>query len=136
MGIREKYGFCYNLEANYSTYSDTGIISIYMGTDFNSIEKTKLLVLKELRKLREKKLGILQLERAKNQLIGQTAIYNDEAINKLTGVGKTILMNDGFLSENEFDTKIRSISSSELLEIANQIFKEDELSFLTYTKMN
>ncbi|MFW5687542.1 MAG: M16 family metallopeptidase, partial [Bacteroidota bacterium] len=73
MGIREKYGFCYNIESHYQPYSDTGIFSIYMGTDNDSIDRTVSLVQKELTLLRDKRLGSLQLKRAKQQLQGQVA---------------------------------------------------------------
>ena len=33
MALREKRGLAYNVESNYSNYSDTGIVSIYFGTD-------------------------------------------------------------------------------------------------------
>jgi predicted Zn-dependent peptidase len=33
LAIREKYGFCYNIESNYTPYSDIGFFSIYLGTE-------------------------------------------------------------------------------------------------------
>src|SRR5690606_38220884 len=33
LNIREKYGIAYTIESNYSLYSDTGLFSIYFGTD-------------------------------------------------------------------------------------------------------
>ncbi len=55
--IREKYGYAYNIEANYQPYSDTGIFGIYIGSDKNHIDKSLVLVEKEFRKLKEERLG-------------------------------------------------------------------------------
>ena len=51
MEIREKKGICYTIDANYTPMSDTGIFSIYMGTDAEKMEKCMSLVMKELKLL-------------------------------------------------------------------------------------
>jgi predicted Zn-dependent peptidase len=132
MGIREKYGFCYNIESNYTMYSDTGILSIYLGTDFSYLEKTIKLVLRELKKLREQKLGSLQLHRAKQQLIGQIAISQESNVNELLSIGKSVLAYDKVDSIESIIDEINAIEAGELLEIANEIFDPKQLSTLIY----
>ena len=48
LGIREKYGFTYTIESNYTTYHDTGVWSIYFGTEAQSVKRTIQLIYKEL----------------------------------------------------------------------------------------
>ena len=62
LNIREKYGFAYTIESQYNAYSDTGNFSIYMGVDPQSLEKAVNLVFKELYKLKDNKLGTIQLK--------------------------------------------------------------------------
>lgn len=132
MGIREKYGFCYNIESNYTTYTETGAISIYMGTDLKYLNRTQDLVLKELKKLREKKLGSLQLKRAKQQLLGQNAIAEESSINRMMAYGKSMLIWDKIDSNDIFEEKILNIKAEEVLEAANEIFDPKQLTELTY----
>jgi predicted Zn-dependent peptidase len=132
MGIREKYGFCYNIESNYTQYSDTGIVSIYLGTDFDYLEKTIKLAHKELKKLREQKLGSLQLQRAKQQMIGQIAISQESNVNELLSIGKSILAYDKVESIEQILKEIEGISAEQLLEVANEIFDPKQLSLLIY----
>ncbi len=40
--IREKHGIAYTIESNYGPLSDTGIYSIYFGTDYEKAEKVFL----------------------------------------------------------------------------------------------
>lgn len=134
LGIREKYGFCYNLESNYTVYSDTGIISIYLGTDFEFLDRTIDLVLKELKKLRETKLGTVQLNAAKQQIKGQIAISNDNNINELIGMGKSILFYDNVEDLDVIYNKVDEISSDMLMEVANEIFDPQQLTKLIYAK--
>ena len=132
MGIREKYGFCYNIESNYTMYSDTGILSIYLGTDFDYLEKTIKLAHKELKKLREQKLGSLQLQRAKQQMIGQIAISQESNVNELLSIGKSVLAYDKVESIEQILKEIEGINAEQLLEAANEVFDPKQLSLLIY----
>jgi predicted Zn-dependent peptidase len=46
--LREKHGLAYTVDATYTPYMDTGLFSIYFGTDKNNIEKCLDLIKKEL----------------------------------------------------------------------------------------
>jgi predicted Zn-dependent peptidase len=37
--IREKHGIAYSIESNYTAFTDTGIFSIYFGTDAEKADK-------------------------------------------------------------------------------------------------
>jgi predicted Zn-dependent peptidase len=136
MGIREKYGFCYNIESSYSPFSDTGIFSIYLGTDFSYLNRTIQLTHKELKKLREKPLGSLQLQRAKQQLIGQIAIGQESNVNELLGMARSILSYDKVESVEDIYKEINNTNAKELQDIANEIFEKDKLSMLVYKGIN
>ena len=68
LSLREKHGFAYNVESSYSPYNDTGIFSIYFGTDSQYLNKSIAIALIELGKLRNTKLGTIQLSKAKSQI--------------------------------------------------------------------
>lgn len=132
MNIRERYGFCYNIESQYSPFSDTGIFVIYFGTEQDNIEKTNSLVMKELEKLRTSKLGILQLQRAKLQLMGQLAISYEQGLNEMLSMGKSFLVFNKVDTMEEINTKIEAITAGQMLEIANDIFAPEKLSSLVF----
>nr|NQU93577.1 insulinase family protein [Bacteroidota bacterium] len=132
LGIREKYGYSYNIEAHYQPYSDTGNFNIYLGTDNGYLEKSVKLVYRELKLLRDKKLGSLQLHRAKLQLIGQMAISLESNLNEMISIGKSHLFFDHVDSFGDMITKVNTITSGQLLEVANEIFTEDQFSMLTF----
>ncbi|MGB0882737.1 MAG: M16 family metallopeptidase, partial [Vicingaceae bacterium] len=76
-GIREKYGFTYNIESSYTAFSDIGLFYIYLGTDAKHINKSIKLVHKELKNLCIKKLSPTQLQKAKRQIIGQITLSEE-----------------------------------------------------------
>jgi predicted Zn-dependent peptidase len=132
MTLREKKGLAYNIESNYSTYSDAGILNIYFGTDRKNLDRCIDLILKELKLLRETALGTVQLQRAKKQLIGQIAISAEINENQMFSIGHSMLLFDRIESLEETSSKIEKITSGELLQIANEIFDEGKLSSLIY----
>lgn len=132
MGIREKYGFTYNIESNYTIYSDTGLFNIYLGTDNKYIDKSIELVNKELKKLTTKKLTTAQLYKAKQQFIGQLALSEENNCNVMLGLGKSLLTYNKVDSLQTIHNKINAITSDELLDIANEIFNTNKVSSLIY----
>ena len=132
LGIREKYGFTYTIESNYTTYCDTGVWSIYFGTEPQSVKKTIKLIYKELKKLREVKLGPLQLQKAKQQLIGQLAIAQENNCNLMQSIAKSYQAFEKVESIEDTNQKIMAITAEDIQEVAQEIFKEDQLSTIIY----
>ena len=132
LGIREKYGFTYNLESNYTALSDTGHFSIYLGTDEDYLEKTIELVQKELKLLRDKKLGPIQLKKARQQLIGQIAISEESNANKMLNNGRSFMTYGKISDIKTINAKINSVTSEMILEVANEIFEPSQLSMLIF----
>ncbi len=132
MSVREKHGLCYNIESIYQPYADAGVISIYFGTDSAAIDKTLSLIHKELKLLREKKIGSLQLKRAKTQLIGQLAISFESNLNEMLYNGKNHLYFNRTDTPEEISRRIEAVNTSDLLEIANEVFDPATMSMLLY----
>ena len=132
LGIREKYGFTYQIESHYTPYSDTGIFSVYLASDSDKVEKSIKLVKKELEKLRERPLGPQQIKKAKQQLIGQIAISQESDVNLMLALGKSLLLYNKVDTFEEVKNKIESISTTDLQEAAKIVFKEEDLSILIF----
>ena len=132
LAIREKYGFTYSIESNYTPYSDTGIFSVYLASDRDKINRSIKLTKRELIKLCEKPLGTLQLKKAKQQLIGQIAIGQENDVNLMLSLGKSVLLYNKVDTFEIVKEKVEAVSSSQILEVANEIFNEDKLSHLIY----
>jgi len=130
--IREKYGIAYTIESNYTPMSDTGIFSIYFGTDTEKTEKALKLLEKELRKLRDQKLGPVQLKQAKDKFIGQIALGEENRMGLLISMSKSLLDYGRVDTLEEVFGKINAVTDSQMLEIANEMFDPKELSAMTF----
>ena len=133
MGIREKYGFTYNIESSYTVFSDIGLFYLYLGTDQKHIEKSLKLVHKELKKLRDQKISPTQLQKAKQQIIGQITLSEENNCNVMLGMGKSMLLYDKVEGVKETYEMINAITQEELQKVANEVFDQKKLSSLIFS---
>jgi len=132
LAIREKYGFTYNLESNYIPFTDVGNFSVYMGTDKNYLDRSIELVHKELNMLRDKKLGPQQLQKAKQQFVGQIAISEESNAVKMHNNGRSLLSYGRISTLEEVHKKIHQVTAEDMLEVANEIFDPNQMSMLVF----
>lgn len=132
MALREKLGYVYHVESNYTTFSDIGLFSVYFATEPNKKERSIEHIFKEFKKLRNQKLGKIQLSKAKKQLYGQIAINSENRASLMLSIGKSYLFTDRADSLEEIHNKIERVTSEEILGVANEVLNPDKLSILTY----
>jgi predicted Zn-dependent peptidase len=132
LSLRERNGYSYHTESHFSPYSDTGILSVYFSGDKSKLERSRKVVMREFGRLRDQKLGTLQLHRAKRQLFGQIAISSENYETRMLSMIKSYLVYDRIDSLEEIGRKIDGISSPEIMEIANEILDVKKLSSLSY----
>lgn len=132
LSLREKKGLAYHTESHYSSYTDTGSLSIYVGADEKNINKSINLVNRELNLLRTKKLGERQVNSAKKQIKGQIALSQESGSNVMLGLGKSLLLYNKVDTLKEVFSSIDDISSELILETANELFDPLQQSKLIY----
>ncbi|MEI6050416.1 MAG: pitrilysin family protein [Bacteroidota bacterium] len=132
LSLREKNGLAYNVESSYNPYYDTGIFSLYFGTDSQYLNKSISIAMAELYKLRTSKMGTIQLSKAKNQIKGYLARGYENHESLMLSLGKSLLIFNKIDTIEDICRKIDAITASELLETANDIFEPSKLSTLIY----
>lgn len=130
--LREKYGLAYNVDATYTPYHDTGLFTIYFGTDKNNVDRCIELVDKELASLMQKELSPYQLKAAKKQLLGQLSISMDNAESQCLSMGKSLLVYGRVESIETIREKIAQITAENLNEVAREILAADKRYTLIY----
>jgi predicted Zn-dependent peptidase len=130
--IREKYGIAYTIESNFSPLSDTGIFSIYFGTDKEKQVKALSLIFKEIKKLREHPLNELQLQKAKNKFIGQIALGEENRIGLIISMAKSLIDHNKIDSLETVFEKINAVTTSQMAEVTDEILNIEQLNIFTF----
>jgi predicted Zn-dependent peptidase len=132
LSLREKNGLAYNVESIYNPYGDTGIFCIYFGTDRQNMSKSLSIASSEMDKLMKNSLGTLQLSKAKAQVKGYLARGYENHESLMLSLGKSLLVFGVIDSIEKICRKIDDVTSSEILEAANEVFDKKMLSTLIF----
>lgn len=132
LSIREKHGYAYNVEANYTPYSDTGYWNIYLGTDKKYLKKAVKLIHVELDKLINEQLTSSEISEAKEQLKGHLALSLDSNLELMFSLGKSVLIFGKVDSMQEIYEQLDLISVDDVQKVAQKYFAADQLSELIF----
>lgn len=130
--IREKYGYAYNIEANFTPYHETGFWTIYAGTDPKYLSKTKDLLLSELADIAENGMSREELMQAKEQLKGHVSLSLDSNLEIMFYAAKNLLFHEKIDGIGAIYKQIDAIQEAEIKALAKEIFNAASISSLTY----
>lgn len=130
LALREKRGYVYSVGAQYVPYTDVGLFAISFGTEPSQVKKSVELVNLELRKLRDDKMGVKQLAAAKEQIMGNIAISEENNLNFMISVARSVLDIGVITPLEEVFERIRNTSGQKLQQLANEMFTDEKMSFL------
>ncbi len=125
--VRERHGLTYNIEASYTPYVDSGLVSIYFGSERSNTDRVIELIDGELSKLCRKPLTARQLSMAKKQFMAQVAISMESNEGYMLGVGKSYLVHNMVDTTEEVCRKVMSLTADEIMEVANEVFTEKSI---------
>ena len=130
--LREKHGWVYSIECNYTQYADTGIAAIAFGCDKPNLEACLKAVGRILTALRDEPVSERRLRAAKKQLLGQLAISSDNGEAQCLSMGKSLLAWGRIAPPGEIRAQIEAVTPEALQEMARRIFDPTRLSRLIY----
>ncbi len=132
VSLRERNGLAYTVESNMTSYSDTGVWSVYFGCDKQNVQRCKDLMNAELTEMCEKPLTSLQLQKMKRQILGQMSIAAENKENLIQSIGKSILYFGKYAGTKEAMDILESISAEEIRQVAQEIILPEKLTTLIY----
>ena len=132
LALRERNGLVYTVESSLSTYTDTGVWTVYYGCDAKDRNRCRRLVLRELDKLMQHPLSQRTLDAARRQIKGQIGISYDNYENVAITMAKRFLHYGNTFSREELFARLDAITPEDLLLTAQTVFSPDRLLTLEY----
>lgn len=128
--LREKRGLVYTVDSFISNFSDTGLMSVYIGCDKGNVKKCLQIVRRELDRLAQNELSARTLEKIKTQYCGQLLVGSDNREHTAMSMGKSLLHYGKILDQTFTAERIREVSADQLRSIA-ELLAADRCSRLT-----
>jgi predicted Zn-dependent peptidase len=126
--IREKRGLAYSVYSFLSSFMDSGMVGVYVGTGDHTLSRVLQLILREMKKLSENSLGPKELRSAKEQLKGNLLLSLESMDSRMGRLAKNQLYYNRFVSTEEIIEGIEKVKTEEVTALARQTFKPDSLS--------
>ena len=127
--IREKRGLAYSVCSFLSTYIDAGLLGIYAATEQRNVNRVLETIQNEIKKLCEGELTQSDLAAAKEHLIGGIYLASESADNRMVRIAKNEFAFGGHVDLEELVSDLERVGIDEVVETANNIFRESRVSF-------
>lgn len=130
--LREELGLVYQVEANYTPYTPTGIFSIYFGSSAEKERQAREAVLEQLDQLARSPLSQEAFDQALHQLRGQLLIASENKEQQFLSLGKSFLHRGRYETNEELLTQLEKLTPDDLQSIATSLFRPEHLHTLIY----
>ncbi len=126
--VREKLGIAYYIRTSADSNPDTGYLVTQAGVDNKKIDKAISTILKEYKKISQKKISNSELKKIKENLKGKLVLTLESSDAKAVFYAGQELLEKKILTPKEIFAKIDKITASDILKVAKDIFKSEKLN--------
>lgn len=130
--LREERGLTYNIEANYTAYSDTGVFSVYFGTDYSKVPMCKKVIADLFDDIIQNGFSEEQLAAYKQQILGQLAVSDDNYMSLMLNNAKAFWWFNYVDSYDEIANKINAITNDMIKQVAQMVLSPKNVNTLIY----
>ncbi len=127
---REKQGLAYSVYSFNSSYTDTGMLSIFAGTDSSNLSKFLKSITMELKKLSTSDLKEEEVNRAKERVKSQILMSRESVSSRVEALGHYYSTFNKYISKNELIEKISAVTTTDVKEAAKELLSQHEKTTL------
>jgi predicted Zn-dependent peptidase len=126
--IRERRGLAYAIYSFILSYSDTGLIGVYVGVDKSNTQEALRLIVKEMKQLREKPVDDAELRNAKEHLKGGLYLAAESTSNQMTRLAHNEIYFRRHIPLQELVDEIEKVTAEDILGLAHDTFQHGAVS--------
>jgi predicted Zn-dependent peptidase len=125
--IRERKGLAYYVTSSTENYLDTGTFYVKSGLKISSAPEALEMILKELRKIRDKGITRAELKKAKEQIKGRLALGLENTHEKLDWNLGQEAFTDKIVSIEKTFENFNKVKLEEVNKVARELIRQDRL---------
>jgi predicted Zn-dependent peptidase len=126
--IRENRGLAYSVYSFLSSFKDSGMAGVYVGTGENTLSSVLRIIRREMKKMAGDSLRPKELRSAKEQLKGNLLLSLESTDSRMGRLAKSEIYFKRFISTEEIIEGIELVTAAEVTELAQQLFQRSPLS--------
>lgn len=126
--VRERNGLAYSINSSVDNYTDVGNLVVKTGTDADKALKALAMILAEMKKITEEKVGAKELNKAKEYWKGNLVLSLEYAESLANMVGIQELLFDKVIEPKAMMKKIDAVTATDIQRVAQDIFQSSKLN--------
>ena len=126
--LREELGLAYSVYAYPANYSDTGLVNIYIGTSQARVEQFCAVLYEQLEQFSRWGVTEEEIYRTRKLTKSSIALSLESVMNRMTRLGKTVLMYDRVITPDEAIAKVNGVTANMVQDMAERIFRPELFS--------
>jgi predicted Zn-dependent peptidase len=126
--VREQNALAYSIYSYVTSYRDTGLLTVYAGTDPTNTLEVLRLVTRELKKIKDE--GITQAEemRVKNQIKGALVLSLESSNSHMSRLARQEMYFGKYISIDDIIKGVEKVTSEQVQLLAQQLFTRENIS--------
>lgn len=129
--IRENRGLAYAVYSFLSSYSDAGLLGVYVATDPQNVNPVLMATQNVIKKICKGEISRSDLAAAVDHLIGGIYLSSESADNRMMRIAKNEFVFNKYVSYEELVSKLKNVTVDEVVEVANDTFHDGTVSLST-----
>ncbi len=125
--IREQKGLCYEVQSDMASFSDAGLLQIYLALSPKNLKEALYGISDILNDLRENGVSDQELEESKAYIIGQNRISLENTSAQMMWAGETLLFFDDWIDPEDSHRRVEEVTSADIRSAARIAFDLDTL---------
>lgn len=134
--LREKNGIAYQINSFVNFFKDVSSFGVYFSTKDQSVERARELIIKEFKKLRNKKISEKELNRAKEYLKGSILISLESTTNRMMRIANSLIYYGKVKTIDESIKKIDEVTTNDIFLLSNELLDEDKFNTVVISSKN
>lgn len=126
--VREQNALAYSIYSYVTAYRDTGLLTIYAGTDPANAVQAIQLIIKELRKIKEHGITAAEETRIKNQIKGNLVLSLESSNSHMSRIARQEIYFGKYLSVDEVIRGVENVTPEDILRLTRMLFVRDNIS--------
>lgn len=126
--LREKRGLAYEINTHTKKLNDTGAFLVSAGLDNKNVIRSTELIMKELRKIKEKTVGKDEFERAREFYKGQLLLGLEDTLDQMLWMGEHLSAEGKIPTPQAVVSEIEKIDPDDVKRVANRVLGDLRLN--------
>jgi predicted Zn-dependent peptidase len=126
--IREQNALAYSIYSYVTSYRDTGLLTVYAGTDPSNALEVVRLVVKEMKKIKEEGITPAEELRVKNQIKGSLILSLESSNSHMSRLARQEMYFGKYLSMDDIIKGVDKVMAEQVQRLAQQLFTRESTS--------